>query len=99
MNSQKHITNYHSEILLKVALNTINQTDLIKIHQHLTPSRLGLYHVTFHSYLIFQSYARQLKKNQFRALVLGVYSVLIPKDLVGCSLTGLFYNMNTGVTP
>jgi hypothetical protein len=51
-----------------------------------TASRLGSCHVTFHSYLAVQLYARQLNILTNRTTSLGKYSVLIFKDLVGLSL-------------
>ena len=51
---------------------------------------MGSPHVTFQSSLTVQSYARQLNihvvSNQTTAL--GMYSLLMPKDLVGKSMIG-----------
>jgi hypothetical protein len=49
----------------------------------------GSCHVTFHSYLTVQSYARLLNILTNQTAALGMYSVFfIPKDLVGSLLTG-----------
>ena len=57
------------------------------IHKRLTISSLGSCHVTFHSSLAVQSYARHLNIS-YGAIIqqLLAYTVLIPKDLVGLLL-------------
>ena len=50
------------------------------------PLSLGSCHVPFHSSLTVHSYARQLNILSNRTTALGMYSVLIPKDLLGSSL-------------
>ena len=59
---------------------------------------MGSYYVTSHSSLTDQSFARKLNILTNETTVLGVYSDLIPKELVGSSLIVLLKNKNLDVT-
>ena len=59
---------------------------------------MGSYYVTSHPSLTDQSFARKLNILTNETTVLGVYSDLIPKELVGSSLIVLLKNKNLDVT-